>query len=446
MKKVLFLCYYFPPMGMGGTQRSAKFVKYLPKYNWEPIVLTVKDVHYYAHDMSLLHEISNCKIYRTESYDPLRLLARLMRTSSNDKNGIKSTIPNLRSKFLNWLNQFTSGGLLIPDSKILWLPFALKSTLPLIREYKIEIIYTTSPPHSAHLGGLLLKLATGIKWIADFRDDWTGGESQPNPSIIHTFVNRLMEKFVLKIADRVIGMCDHLTQSLSRKSGHISKNKKFLTIMNGYDREDFSGLENLPLNSRFTITHCGSISRVSDPEPFLKAVKFLFQQHPKLKDQILIQFFGIDIYGRLDYVAQSLGLEQNISQIRYLSHREALKEIMQSHLLLLTIFKRTNEEIITGKLFEYLASGKPILLISSEGEVARIVRVLDRGVVVKNHDIQGIQNAILTCLQKYQEGRSLFSDPLSIPQFDRERLTGKLAEVFSELTSMEIINDKQIKT
>jgi len=431
---------------MGGTQRSAKFVKYLPKYNWDPIVVTVKDVHYYAHDISLLHEISNCKIIRSESYDPLRLLARLMKTSSNDKNVIKSTSPNLKSKFLKWLNQFISGWILIPDSKILWLPFALKSSLSLIREEKIEIIYTTSPPHSAHLGGLMLKWITGVKWVADFRDDWTGGESQPNPSIIHTFVNRLMEKFVLKIADCVIGMCDHLTVNLRRKNGYISKNKKFLTIMNGYDREDFSDLENLPLNSRFTITHCGSISRVSDPEPFLKAIKLIFHQHPELKNQILIQFFGTDIYGQLDYLVQSLGLEQNISQIRYLSHRKALKQIMQSHLLLLTIFKRTNEEIITSKIFEYLASGKPILLISPEGEVARIVRSLDRGVVVNNHDIQGIQNAILTYLQKYQEGGSLFIDPLSVPQFDRERLTGKLADVFSELTSMEKINNKQIET
>jgi glycosyltransferase involved in cell wall biosynthesis len=165
----------------------------------------------------------------------------------------------------------------------------------------------------------------------------------------------------------------------------------------------------------------------------LKAIQLLFQQHPQLTNQILIQFFGIDIYGRLEYLVHSLGLEQNISPIRYLSHREALKEMMRSHLLLLTIFKKTNEEIITGKVFEYLASGKPILLISSEGEAARIIRSLNRGIVVNNHDIQGIQKAISNYYQKFQEGKIKFSDPLSLPQFDREKLTGKLADVFSEL-------------
>jgi len=420
-------------MGMGGTQRSTKFVKYLPQFNWEPIVVTVKDVHYYAHDNSLLHEIRNRQIVRTESLDPLRLLARFKQGASKDEQLPLSSTSNLKNKILNLLNQVIGGWLLIPDSKILWLPFAVRHSQLLIKKHQIKITYSTSPPHSAHLGGLLLKLITGTKWIADFRDDWTGGESQASPTIFHTFINRLLEKFVLKLADRVIGMCEHLTENLKNKGCHISQNKKFLTIMNGYDRDDFSGTANLPLNSLFTITHCGSISRVSDPEPFLKAIQLLFQHHPELKNQIQVQFFGIDIYGRLEFLVNQLGLEQNIPQIRYLPHREALKEIMHSHLLLLTIFKKTNEEIITGKVFEYLASGKPILLISSGGEVARIVRSLKRGVVLENQDIEGIQQSIFTYFNKYQNGNLYFSDLLSVPQFDREILTSKLANILGDL-------------
>lgn len=433
VKKVLFLCYYFPPMGMGGTQRSTKFVKYLPKFNWEPIVVTVKKVHYYAHDSSLLQEISNRKIIRTESYDPLRLLARLSKNSLITKKADQVTTQNRISKLLNLLNHFISGWLFVPDSKILWLPFAIKSSLSVIREHRVAVIYTTSPPHSAHLGGLLLKWITGTRWVADFRDDWTGGESQPNPTILHTLINRLMEKFVLKFADGVIGMCDHLTENLKRKSGYLFPGKNFITIMNGYDRDDFSGLEQLPLEARFTITHCGSISKVSDPEPFLKAIQSLFQRQPQLKNLTSIQFFGTDIYGRLADLLQKLGLAQNISQLKYLPHREALKKIMQSHLLLLTIFKKTDEEIITGKVFEYLASGKPILLVSSNGEVARIIQTLDRGVIVDNHDIVGIQNAILSYLKKWRIGKMKFGDLLSLPQFDRENLASKLAEIFDDL-------------
>lgn len=419
-------------MGMGGTQRSAKFVKYLPAFHWQPVVVTVKDVHYYAHDDSLLQEISNRQIIRTESLDPLRLLARFSGVRPDKNRSNRPASPNFKAKILNRLNQFISGWLCIPDSKILWLPYAITSSLSIMKRKKISVIFTTSPPHSAHLGGLVLKLLTGAKWVADFRDDWSGGESQASPTFLHTSINRLFEKFVLKLADSVVGMCDPLTENLKNKSGDLFKNDKFHTIMNGYDRDDFSGLENVPINQKFTIAHCGSISRVSDPEPFLKAIQLLFQQNSELREQIQVQFFGTDIYGRLESLLKLTGLEQSICGIRYLPHKQALKKIMQSHLLLLTIFKRTGEEIITGKVFEYLASGKPILMISSEGEVARIVRSLNRGTVVEHSNIEGIAEAILSYFNAYQNGKLSFSDPFSTKEFDRKILTRKLADIFEK--------------
>ncbi|MDZ7331137.1 MAG: glycosyltransferase [candidate division KSB1 bacterium] len=431
MNKVLFLSYYFPPMGMGGTQRAAKFVKYLPEFGWEPWVVTVKDVHYYAHDPSLLQEVHDRQIFRTESWDPLRVMARIGRKGSKPEVTSSSSAPK-KSRFLNWLNRTIGSWIFIPDSKILWLPFAVKTAFHLIRTKKIAVIFTTSPPHSAHLGGLILKMITGLPWLADFRDDWTGGESQPCPTWLHRFINRLMEKWVLRSADRIIGMCDHLTNSLRLKAGYSSK-ARFVTIMNGYDREDFVGLEQMRLNERFTICHSGSISRVSDPEPFLRAVKFALSQSPELHDQIKIQFFGTDLFGRLTQLTRTLGLDHIVTSARYLPHREALTAIMQSHLLLLTIIKRTKEEIITGKLFEYLASGKPILLISSEGEVANMIRSLHRGTVVHPDDISAIQQAILEYVDRWRRNSLEIAPAVSLPQFDRRNLTDRLAQIFSDL-------------
>lgn len=435
MKKALLLCYYFPPMGMGGTQRSAKFVKYLPQFNWEPIVITVKDVRYYAHDISLLKEIGDPKIIRTESLDPLRLSAWLSRAKTFKKIHSSS---DTRKGILNILNQLICGWLLIPDSKILWLPFAIYRAIKIINKNKIKVFYTTSPPHSAHLGGIAIKFITGVRWVADFRDDWTGGESQANPTIFHTFINRLLEKFVLKYADRIIGMCEHLTTSLFKKSGNIELRGKFQTIMNGYDAEDFSDLMNVTPHPRFTITHCGSISRVSDPEPFLKALQRLFHKDPELTKKIQMQFIGMDIFNRLDELVSGLKLTPYIKPIQYLPHREAIKEVMRSHLLLLTIFKKTDEEIITGKFFEYLASGKPILLISSGGEVAGIVQKLKRGAVVYNDNIMGIEQAILSYFNKFEKGELSFDQALSVSQFDRKNLTRRLAGIFNET----IVHDK----
>ncbi|MBD3287531.1 hypothetical protein GF337_01895, partial [candidate division KSB1 bacterium] len=126
---VLLLCYYFPPMGMGGTQRSAKFAKYLGAFGWKPTVVTVKDVHYYAHDESLLEEIHHVEIVRTESLDPLRILARF----KGHRKQTSALQANKRS-FFNYLNSFIGSWLFIPDSKMLWVPFAIIRSLRLIRK------------------------------------------------------------------------------------------------------------------------------------------------------------------------------------------------------------------------------------------------------------------------------------------------------------------------
>ena len=433
MNNVLFLCYYFPPLGMGGTQRSTKFVKYLPAFNWEPIVVTVKDIEYYAQDESLLAEIKNRKIVRTKSLDPLRLLALFRKKNNINKNLANSNLVKMTPNLLTLLNQIFIRWFFIPDAKIFWLPFAFVTALKLIKKNRIKIIYTTSPPHSSHLAGMLLKNLVKIKWVADFRDAWTNGETQPCPTLFHAFLNRYFEKTVLRTADRVISMCDHLSQNLQRKHGYFFKQKKFITIANGYDNEDFENLMNLVPNKKFTITHCGSISRVSDPEPFLKAIKLLFQLHPYLKQKIKIQFFGIDLFGRLNYLSDKLQLDDCISPIQYLPHRMALKEIMKSHLLLLTINKQTGEEIITGKIFEYLGSGKPILLISSAGEVSKLIRSLKRGTAVTGQKIEIIKDIIYNYFQMFQEKKLVFSKPLSVKKFERKELTKQLALVFSDL-------------
>ncbi|MBN2009840.1 glycosyltransferase [candidate division KSB1 bacterium] len=428
-KNILVLCYYFPPMGMGGTQRAAKFVKYLPGHGWNPIVITVKDVHYHAHDDSLLDDVKDVTIIRTESLDPLRLLARLRRKSVSDSNSNSANTG--RKGLLNWLNETVGAWLLVPDSKILWAPFAFFAAWKQIRQRHIRTVFTTSPPHSVHLIAVLLKRLTGIHWVADFRDDWTGGESQPCPSRLHRALNRLMERVVLRTADCVVGMCEPLTRNLQAKANHPSG--RFETIMNGYDPADFLPYIETPLHPEFTITHCGSISRVSHPEPFLKGLKQFLDEESDQHSEMRMQFIGTDMFGNLQRLVAEIGLETRVDPIRYLPHHQAVQELMASHLLLLTIFRQTDEEIITGKVFEYLASGKPILIIARGGYVAQFITRLNRGIVVDNDDIAGIANAIRDYYQLYQQNKMPFAKPIAVPEFDRDQQAAHLARICFEL-------------
>jgi glycosyltransferase involved in cell wall biosynthesis len=102
-------------------------------------------------------------------------------------------------------------------------------------------------------------------------------------------------------------------------------------------------------------------------------------------------------------------------------------------LLLLAIFRKTDEEIITGKVFEYLASGKPILLIADGGYVADLILKLGRGTIIAHDDVEEIDRAIQHYYELHQKNNLPFARPISVPEFDRRAQAVKLAEVFQRL-------------
>src|SRR3990170_4334961 len=136
MKKVLVIAYYFPPLGMGGVQRTLKFCKYLPDFGWKPIILTVKGIGYIAHDPSLLEEVrGKGEIYR--SINPLEFLARSTKHESLPAGmQARSTMKILSSWFL------------FPDSKIFWFPSASLNGLKIIQKEKIDLLFATAPPYT----------------------------------------------------------------------------------------------------------------------------------------------------------------------------------------------------------------------------------------------------------------------------------------------------------
>ncbi|MBN1349051.1 glycosyltransferase [candidate division KSB1 bacterium] len=432
-RKVLILSYYFPPMGMGGTQRVAKFCKYLPEFGWSPVVVTVKPVAYYAHDTSLLDNVNAAEIHRTHSLDPLRMLAlRIKDHSQPEASGNPQSRRNWRgNNLLNRLNALLNW-LLVPDTKLLWLPFAIFRALKIMRRQQIDLIYTTSPPHSIHLAGAFLKRRTGKKWITDFRDDWSGGESQPCPTRLHLALNRYLEKLILKESDAIVGICRQLVDTLYNKS--ISKHATCKVITNGFDADDFKSDAAIIQSAKFTIVHCGSISNVSTPEPFLAALDSVFRQHPRLRANITVKFIGVDVFGKLTPLLEKYRLHDVVEFTPYLPHRMAIEQMLRAHVLLLLVTKKTGEEVITSKVFEYLASGRRILAIIPSGELAEILTSARAGkIIADNQHVYEIANAILAFYQDYLN-KKLDTKPTDfITRYERKYLTRELATLFDEL-------------
>lgn len=407
---------------MGGTQRVAKFVKYLPQFGWKPYVLTVKDVAYYAKDPTLLENIATAKIFRTGSLDPQRLIYKFLfrkaKAESNDSSliGKKWQIVN---KSISWI--------LVPDSKLLWIPFVIFKAVNLIKTEKIDYLLTTSPPHSVHLAGLILSRIAGVSWTADFRDGWSGGNFQYEPTKMHKWMNRLLEERVLKKADKVLGVSQRLVENLKNKVP--GQKDKFHVLTNGFDFEDISDIKDIPPNETFTITFCGSISSTSPVGSFLESLSHLLKEFPDLRNDISVKFIGVDLEGRIQTAIHKLDLGDVVKPLGYLCHRKALKEILRASLLLFPIASWASRDFVPGKTFEYLATGNPVLAIGPEVEGIEILKKTSRVARVDHHDINGIKQAILKHYSLFKKDFIKRLHKSDISKYESKQLVERLAKL-----------------
>lgn len=406
---------------MGGTQRVAKFVKYLPSYGWQPVVVTVKDVAYYAKDPTLLHDVAASEIYRTGSLDPQRILAALspVRSKSKDADSSAGQLWGFLRRLAAWL--------CIPDSKVLWLPFAALKALRIIRAGGIECIFTTAPPHSVHLAGLFLKKTTGRPWIADFRDGWSGGNFQFEPTPFHKWLNRLLERRVLRHADTVLSVSEGLTEKL-RQQNEIHP-EKCATITNGYDAED---VDKVPLayEEKFTITFCGAVTALTPLTGFFKALSSVFQTHPSLRDEITVKLVGKNLTGKLCEEIRHYALENVVTCTGYVSHRQALENVLNADLLLYPIAPGVSCDFVPGKTFEYLVSGKKIMAIGPCVEGVKILKAITTIELFAHENITEIGNSICNSYSNMKKQRRNDKKRIMNTQFERKELTRKLVHIF----------------
>jgi len=421
VKKVLIIAYYFPPMGMGGVQRAFKFAKYLPSFGWQPIVLTVKEVNYFAKDHTLLEELpSDTKIIRTGSLDPLRV-SHLLRKGKSLKG---ETYTTKKARFQSWM--------FFPDNKIGWIPFALSKGLKICKREKIDLIFSTSPPPSAHLAGYLLKKLTGKAWVADFRDLWIGFQYENYPTFLHRKLKENLEKSIIVNADAIITVSPGMSQRIRQFNLQA---KKVQTITNGFDQEDFK-TDYVKTENVFTILHSGTFSLDHNPIPFLIALENLLKRNAIDSEKIKFVHCGLSLGIDLEKLIEKRRLRRIFFPLGYLSHSQTIKQLKGADLLLLTTASHPQAEFATtGKLFEYLAAKKPILaIVPKESFAARIVQLTESGTVIAPQEIGKIEEVILSHYRRYYENKIDFqTDEEAISQFERKHLASKLVSLFNQV-------------
>lgn len=360
--RVLLIAYYFPPCGMGGVQRAAKMAKFLPGFGWDVSVLTVKDIAYYERDISLLDELSSVDIQRTGSLDPLRI-AHLVSSNKRD-NG-----RNLKTGAFVRICRFIERLFFVPDSKILWIPFAFIKSLKICRNKKYDAVISTGPPFSSHLLGFLISKTSGLPWIADFRDGWTNNDFLPLKSSPIRYLNLKLERFVLRKANKVSGISNTIVEHL--KTLAVVDPEKVSLVYNGFDEEDFCAGTVTPAN--FTLVMVGTVTKWADVSVFLPAINLSGEEDPSFLQDVSIKIIGKILHKSFLNTVNQSPLKDRIVLKGYMPHKEAVAEMMGGNLLLFPITNTESSGIVTGKIFEYIASGIPILAYAPDGEARNLL-------------------------------------------------------------------------
>lgn len=272
----------------------------------------------------------------------------------------------------------------------------------------------------------------GLPWIADFRDDWMTESYERLPTPIHRAFNDWLARQVLHAANRIMAISPQIQRSL--KTRVWSHQDKFLTFYNGFDALDF---KSLPVKSqdKFTITYTGTLNETHDPESFFAGLRLLLDRHPDLASRLQIWLVGSTYGVDIEESIRRYRFQNIIHQIGYVSHAQSIERLMQSDLLLLIISPDLSAGIVTGKIFEYLASGRPILAIVPESEAGRLIEIYQAGRVVNPHDKGEIAEELLHYYRLWELDR-LGSPRLNLLQYkiyERREQTRTLAGMLDDL-------------
>jgi len=433
VKKVLIITYYFPPSGGPGVQRVLKFVKYLPQFGWEPIVLTVQDGDYPARDESLLKEIPpSLKVFRTSIFEPYNLYRRI----TGKKPGTAVDVNNIpkkggQKKFSEAVAEFVRATFFIPDARAGWLLTAVGKAKNIIKEEKIDAVYSSSPPYTCAVIGRNVHRATGIPWVAGFRDPWTGFLSTPDRWCIPKMIDQHLERSCFKEATRVEVAWRGILLDLHKKYPEIPIDKA-AHLPNGFDGADFPSTP-YRRNEKFTVTYTGSMYGVRNPRTFLQAFANLVAAKKIDPAKLRLKFigrFGAEVLEMF----RSPAVTGCVEVLPYIPHAESIEHLMTSDALLLIVDEYAGgEEIVPGKVFEYIGARRPIIGIAHEGAVSELLRTTGAGRSARNDDVPAIERVILEYYDDYLYNKSGFSPDLTaIGQYERKEITGRLARLLDD--------------
>ncbi len=453
MKQILIIAYYFPPSGGPGVQRVLKHIQYLPEFGWQPVVLTVENGNFPARDESLLNKIPDeVIVYRTkiiEPYSLYRILTGKKKDTPIDVNVIKKESQRIPTK--EKIAEYFRGTFFIPDARVCWLLTVKSKIKKILKKHNIEAIYSSSPPYTCSLIARGIKRKTGLPWIAGFRDPWTEFLTTPKRWFLPSAIDKCLERSVFVEADAIECAWVGIKKDAIRKYPDLPENK-FHHIPNGFDSNDFPVIEieknttstvkisnvHKSHNNKFTVTYTGSMYGRRNPASFLKAIENLIHNGKINIYDFRLRFigrFGAEVLEMFDKAS----FKNSIEIIQYIPHEESIKQLLISDALLLIVDEaKESEEIVPGKVYEYIGTRKPIIAIAPENSaIAHLIAETKTGLTAHQSEIEKIGQIFLDYYNQWKTGNwSLQPDNKEIIKYERRESAKHLAKLLNNITEL----------
>ncbi|HIP32150.1 MAG TPA: glycosyltransferase [Crocinitomicaceae bacterium] len=428
MKKVLIITYYWPPSGGAGVQRWLRFVKHLRENGYEPIIYTADNPNYALYDEKLLSQVpEGIRILKTKIKEPNNLLSKFSFGKKKEK-GLYNTQQQKGNKrsFIQKVSWFVRGNFFIPDARFLWIKPSVKYLTQFLEKEKVDIIISSGPPHSLHLIAKKLNEKLDIPWIADFRDPWTSMDYLDEMYLTKWARKKhaRLEKSIITAANEVVVVGNTMYNEYLE-----NYNRKTKIIYNGFDAKISQDVE-VDLDGNFTIVHIGSFLKNRNCNDLWKVLAKLTQENENFRNQLEIRLIGNVAPVVLESI-EANGLNQYLHKIAYIPFEETQKYLHSAQVLLLPIDRIPNADfVLTGKLFEYMKSKRPILLIGpSKGDAADIISSCNAGYCCDFDNEESIKETVLQLFEKFSKNENNI-DSKNVEQFSGVELTKEMAKLF----------------
>lgn len=422
MNKVLIVGFFHPYTRPGGSFRVLPLMKRLPEFGWDPVILTPGLLG--EHDLPY-------RVIGTDYHSIFHFWQRLFRFNEKEtfKQQVQSHLGSAsRSGIVEFISNRIGEVITYPDPNRGWKEFALEAGRKLLKEEKFDLLFSCHPTVS-HIIAHQLKSEFGIPWIADLPDLWSKNHNY-RYSPLRRSLDRRLEKATFKNADLMTTVSEPWAQTLRE----IHKGKKVLSIQHGFPPEELNDPAG-PLTSKFTITYTGAFYQEGqDLRALFSAVRQLIDGNNIPADRFEIRFYGSPV-ATIERAFHEYGLAAQARQYGPIPRSEAVQRQGETQVLLFAKWKTGNEAgWYSGKIYEYLAAGRPILAVGGRPDVvSELLR--ETGAGVDALDVESAKRELLTMYREYEaSGKAAYHGTISeIKKYSHVEMTRQFAELFDSL-------------